>query len=384
MINLVTSPFQYSSKRRTDHCFLDVMNKTVLDSDSHFYDVIVPGSPGYVDPPLIGSRERFQPLLPPLQPWLPRRFQGTRSGARHPWYLRVMVLWVRVLRWWSTGWKIPSHGRVTSRFTWVIIIVFNMRGMWHIEGLTSSPCRKHNLSGSILILIVSDVIILWVLRWRHRHVTSGYDVRSLCWIVAVAMVILIWTGWGLLGVVVPIVTTTSTTRGPLRRRVTLTVGISTASLQYFIHKILREHVLGRRLGLVLHERFVQTVQDGPAELITEDHVENELDAGVDDGEHDDEEFPPGVERCAGETHRAVDADRQRLVRLDVAQHHGLEDMVGNQAKDGYKPCKGRRKWISRYTFHWTSVSTYSLDTVSGKDSLNCDAIISQTLLTFPT
>ena len=88
---------------------------------------------------------------------------------------------------------------------------------------------------------------------------------------------------------------------------------------------------------MLLERFVQTIQHGPAELVAEDHVEDELEAGVDDGEHHDEEFPLGVERGAGETHRAMDADRQRLVRLDVAQHHGLQDVVGNQAKNGYKP-----------------------------------------------
>ena len=90
---------------------------------------------------------------------------------------------------------------------------------------------------------------------------------------------------------------------------------------------------------MLLERLVEAIEHCPPELVAEDHVEDELETGVDDGEYDDEEFPLGVERCAGETHRAVDADRQRLVRLDVAQHHGLQDVVGNQAKNGYKTCK---------------------------------------------
>ena len=74
---------------------------------------------------------------------------------------------------------------------------------------------------------------------------------------------------------------------------------------------------------MLPERLVQTVQHGPPELITGDHVEDELEACVDDGEHHDEELPLTVERGAGEAHGAVDADRQRLIRLDVSQHHGL-------------------------------------------------------------
>ena len=74
---------------------------------------------------------------------------------------------------------------------------------------------------------------------------------------------------------------------------------------------------------MLPERLVQTVQHGPPELITGDHVQDELEARVDDGEQYDEKFPLSVERSAGQTHGAVDADRQRLVRLDVAQHHGL-------------------------------------------------------------
>ncbi len=101
-----------------------------------------------------------------------------------------------------------------------------------------------------------------------------------------------------------------------------------------------KHVLGCRLRLWFLPRFAQVVDHRPAELITGQHVQEELDAGVDEGEDVDHEFPLVLDGEGPEdVHGPVDAYGQRVVRLDVVQHRRLEDQVRQETDEGHKACE---------------------------------------------